>query len=371
MSDAVDARIQKSFGAFQLDVHLRLGSGVSVLFGPSGAGKTLTLNSIAGFDRPDAGRILVADRLLFDSGSQLFVRPERRRCGYLFQDHALFPHLTVRANVAFAASAGAGKQPRLTRHRMVQELLDAFELGAFAERLPGQISGGQRQRAALARVLASEPAVLLLDEPTRGLDERLKQSFFAALGLARQRLNAPVLLITHDIDEALAYADHLVVLNEGRVAQEGPLEQVLGRPANVETARMLGLFTLAQAEIKLLDPGRDLGKVVVAGQELETPYFRAHLIGDRGFLCVAESEIRVRPATGARGGDELTLQLRSATPSKAGMRLELSDNISALATMSEYEAGLATAKQVFAKFPKRALSFITGTEARSAALLHH
>ena len=139
----------------------------------SGAGKTLTLNCLAGFSRPDSGRILAGEDLFFDAATHVHIAPQRRRCGYIFQDHALFPHMTVMQNLRFAAAVAQSRSKL-----KVKELLDAFELGSLANRKPAQLSGGQKQRAALARAMVSEPRLLLLDEPTQGLDARLKRSFF-------------------------------------------------------------------------------------------------------------------------------------------------------------------------------------------------
>jgi molybdate transport system ATP-binding protein len=364
---SVDARICKrlsaveSTPAFELNVHLRAPAGVTVLFGPSGSGKTLTLNCISGFVRPDAGRILVADRLLFDDEAKVSVPPEQRRCGYLFQDHALFPHMTVRENLRFAAGVARTKQRITAKHRRVQELLDAFELGLLAGRRPGQLSGGQRQRAALARVLVTEPEVLLLDEPTRGLDGRLKETFYEALRLAQERLQAPVLLVTHDADECLSVADYLLLLQGGSVLQSGKVEEVVAQPASAEAARLLGIFGLMEAEIKLLDPGRGTSRVVVEEQELEGPYFRGHLLGDRGWLCVRESEVRVRPADGRRAGDELALDVRVVQLASGGVRLTLSGGLSAQVSDGDYRESLRGAERVLVKIPRSAVSFVAGT----------
>lgn len=363
---SLDARIEKRLHAvadspaFELNVHIRAGSGISVLFGPSGAGKTLTLNCIAGFAKPDAGRIMLADRILFDAGAGLSIAPDHRRCGYLFQDHALFPHMSVRENLHFAASVSRDKQPTRARHKLVQELLEAFEITDLATRRASQLSGGQRQRAALARVLASRPGLLLLDEPTRGLDGRLKESFYAALEVARERLSAPVLLITHDVEECIALPDRLFVLQAGRIVQEGSPEEVVTRPASVEVARLFGLFGLLEAEIRTLDPGRGVGRVFTAGQDLETPYFRAHLIGDRGWLCVREPEISLRLPNGKRAPDELATSIEAVAPSVTGMRLRLACGLTAPVTLAEYDSSFRSATQVVAKIPHSAVSFLTG-----------
>ncbi len=151
---------------------VRAGKGITVLFGPSGAGKTLTLDSIAGFVRPDEGRILLDDQILFDGDAGVHLAPQARRCGYVFQNYALFPHMTLRKNLEFAAE----RMPRLERHRKVNEMLEKFHLGEVSGRQPHELSGGQKQRCSIARALIGAPRLLLLDEPTRGLDPPLGPS---------------------------------------------------------------------------------------------------------------------------------------------------------------------------------------------------
>jgi molybdate transport system ATP-binding protein len=225
--NGIDARLLKRLPpaagsqAFELNIHLIAQPGITVLFGPSGAGKSLTLNCIAGFARPDEGRILVCDQIYFDASSGLHLSPQQRHCGYIFQDHALFPHMTVRENLRFAASSSRTKGGQLARRRLVNDLLDVFELAGLANRRPGQLSGGQKQRAALARILVTEPRILLLDEPTRGLDTRLRSSFYVLLKQTRDRLHAPILLVTHDLDECFELADAVCLIAGGSFLQTG------------------------------------------------------------------------------------------------------------------------------------------------------
>ena len=235
----INARIAKTFslpGAsenFKLDVQLETDSTAVALFGPSGSGKSLTLNCIAGFVHPDEGRILVNDELFFDSGGKISRAPRYRRCGYVSQEHALFPHMTVRENLLFAARARPRqkwtKGGRLARRRAINEILEMFELTNLAEQRPRQLSGGQKQRAALARVLINEPQTLLLDEPTRGLDARLRDNFYRLFDTLRERLDIPVLLVTHDLNECLRLAEYVYYIEAGRIVQSGDQVEVLRR----------------------------------------------------------------------------------------------------------------------------------------------
>ena len=172
VNQRLDVRLVKRMPGFTLDVEWSAGDGVAVLFGPSGAGKTLTLQCLSGLLEPDMGRIVVGDRVLFDTAAGINVPPQRRGLGYVFQGYALFPHLTVAANIGF----GLRGQPRAKVHRRVAEVIERVGLGGLEHRRPHEISGGQRQRVALGRALAPDPAFLLLDEPLSALDVGLRQS---------------------------------------------------------------------------------------------------------------------------------------------------------------------------------------------------
>lgn len=341
----IDARLVKRFAAereseaFELNVHFTAKAGVTAVTGPSGAGKTLLLNCLAGFARPDEGRILVADQLFFDGAAGVHVAPRRRRCGYIFQDHALFPHMTVRENLRFAAATARKVKARaLNRHRRVNELLEAFELNELAGRKPAQLSGGQRQRAALARILVSEPMVLLLDEPTRGLDGRLRRSFYEVLRETQKRLEAPIVLVTHDLEECFELADAVYLLDRGRVLQAGEKEAVFTRPATVEIARSLGLYNVMPASIAALDPGRHTSRLAVLGHEIEGPYLPGHLIGDQGFLVARQSEMRVRtPEGGIARNERLMLRVMEASASAWGVRIAFEHGVTAMVSEAEYE----------------------------------
>jgi len=360
----IDARLMKRFAAsrdseaYELNVHFCAGAGITVLLGPSGAGKTLLLNCLAGFARADEGRILVNDELLFDAATHVHLSPQRRRCGYIFQDHALFPHMTVRENLRFAASAARGSRgPALNRHRRVQELLEAFELSELAARRPAQLSGGQKQRAALARILVSEPRLLLLDEPTRGLDLRLRRAFYDVLGETHRRLQIPIVLVTHDLDECLELADHVYLLDRGRVLQSGAKELVFARPATIEIARSLGVYNLLPARITALDPGRNASRLMVLEQEMEGPYLPGHLIGDTGLLCVRQSEMRVRAPVGRPVGNQLLLRVVGWSDTPRGMRMVFEHEVAGMVSESEF-AQLRGYDRLAVEIPGAAVYFI-------------
>lgn len=206
--------------SFDLRVQCRSDSQRIVIYGPSGAGKSLTLKAIAGLITPAAGHIRLNGRTLFDAGAGVDLAPQARRIAYLFQDYALFPHLTVRQNVGFGLVRGWFNPRARARHEAVEYWLDSFGLTELAQQYPGQLSGGQRQRTALARALVSEPDALLLDEPFAALDPALRIRMRAELDQLQRRLGVPMILITHDPDDASALGEHILHLREGRIESE-------------------------------------------------------------------------------------------------------------------------------------------------------
>lgn len=203
-----------------------------VLLGPSGCGKTTTLRMIAGFVPPSAGDISI------DGSSIIALPPHRREMGIVFQSYALFPHLSVGRNVAFGLEMR--RMPAAAMHARVAEMLRLVKLEAFASRLPRELSGGQQQRVALARALAIHPRVLLLDEPLSNLDASLRQEMAREIRILQRHGNITTIMVTHDQTEAMAMADRLVVMHEGRVQQIGTPEQVHSQPANPFVARFIG-----------------------------------------------------------------------------------------------------------------------------------
>lgn len=218
---SVDLYLQKELRAadrvFSLDITLASDSQRIVLYGPSGSGKSLTLKAIAGLMRPDSGHIRIQGRTLFDSTQGIDVRVQERNVAYLFQDYALFPHLTVAQNIAFGLARGSVNLRHPAEHPAVRQWLQAFELDTIAHSRPSQISGGQRQRVALARALVAEPDMLLLDEPFSALDLSLRQRMRAELAELQTRLQVPMLLITHDPADVEALGQTVFELRDGRL----------------------------------------------------------------------------------------------------------------------------------------------------------
>lgn len=212
----IDTRVHAPGAEFRLQARFEASGRRIALFGPSGSGKSLTLMALAGLLKPQSGRIEVSGRTFFDAVSGVNVPARKRNIGMLFQDYALFPHLTVRDNVSFGLKPVFGPLKKAHRER-VDELLELCGLTGFAGQRPGQISGGQRQRTALARSLAPNPDLLLLDEPFTALDQPLRERMRAELSLILERFDIPMIMVSHDLDDVDHFAQTLVAFGQGRV----------------------------------------------------------------------------------------------------------------------------------------------------------
>ena len=227
----------KQVNGFRLEVAWQIENELAVLFGYSGAGKSLTLQLLAGLLKPDAGRIVVNGEVLFDSRERINLPPQRRSLGYVFQDLALFPHMTVRQNIAY----GATGLPRVGRCQRVGEMLEVFHLEGLADKPPAEISGGQKQRVALARALIRQPQALLLDEPFSALDNPLRREMRRFLKQIHAEFAVPVILVTHDLWEAASLADTIFIYHSGKIVQSGTPQEIISRPLTPEVAALVQL----------------------------------------------------------------------------------------------------------------------------------
>ncbi|HEU5490396.1 MAG TPA: ABC transporter ATP-binding protein [Gaiellaceae bacterium] len=231
--DALELDFGLPLRSFRLELALALGRETFALVGPSGAGKTTVLRAVAGLAKPEHGRIRLGGEVLFDSAAGIDVPPEDRRVGFVFQDYALFPHMTVAQNVAYGARGRAA------------ELLERFRIAHLAGARPGELSGGERQRVGLARALAREPGVLLLDEPLSALDPHTRAALRLELRELLDELDLPVLLVTHDFHDAAVLADRVAALADGTVRQVGTPSELIAAPADAFVASFTGANVLA------------------------------------------------------------------------------------------------------------------------------
>jgi len=271
---------------------------VLALVGPSGSGKTTILRSIAGLYRPREGRVSVGDEAWFDSGSGVCVAPHRRRAGLVFQSYALFPHMTAIDNVA----AALDHLPAAGRRRRAAELLELVHLPGLENRHPANLSGGQQQRVAVARALAREPRVLLLDEPFSAVDRETRERLYRELAAMRRRLSMPVVLVTHDLNEALMLADNLSLLHRGRTLQHGRPADVLQHPISVQAARLLGHRNIFTATVVEQRPEPGFTIIDWNGHRIEAAAMSQYRVGDTVAWLVPASKVllhrRDRPSRG-------------------------------------------------------------------------
>ena len=210
----LDVTVRHRLERIALDVAIRAGGGLTAIVGPSGAGKTTVLHVIAGLVRPDVGRVVLGDDVLLDTAAGIAVAPDRRRIGYVTQESRLFPHLSVRQNLAY----GHWFTPRVHRRLTLDDVIGMLDLGALLARRPARLSGGERQRVALGRALVTSPRLLLLDEPLAAVDVGRRQEILPYLDRLRQELALPTIYVTHTLDEVRSRAESVVTLDEGRVA---------------------------------------------------------------------------------------------------------------------------------------------------------
>ena len=240
---SLSVSIRKRLGDFSLDVQFQAADAPLALFGASGCGKSVTLKCIAGILRPDEGRITLDGRVLFDSDARIDLPPQQRHVGYLFQQYALFPNMTVRQNIAAAV------RRRDRREALVQELLHRFRLEDKASLRPRQLSGGQQQRTALARILASEPSAILLDEPFSALDSYLRSQLEVELAEFLSDFRGPLLWVSHDRGEVLRNCPAICVMEHGRSQPVTTAQDLMGRPATEAAARLSGCENFADAAV--------------------------------------------------------------------------------------------------------------------------
>jgi molybdate transport system ATP-binding protein len=284
---------------FEVEFALAAGE-LLALVGPSGSGKTTVLRTIAGLVRPPRGRISCQGECWFDAGAGIWLKPQARRVGLVFQDYALFPHLTAAENIAIALGDCGVPEPRAK----ARALLGAVHLQGLEDRRPDQLSGGQRQRVALARALAREPKALLLDEPFSAVDQMTRERLKVELVALRASLKMPIVLVTHDLEEALALADRICVLYRGRSLQTGRPDDLRLRPRSPTIARLLGQTNIFDGTLRSPASPPEPGRLDWEGGTLDVAETGPWKAGARVAWMVATDHIvlhrRGRPSFGER-----------------------------------------------------------------------
>jgi molybdate transport system ATP-binding protein len=356
MSSDLIAQFEKRFrGGASVSADFRVpveSFSITVLFGPSGCGKSTVLRCLAGLERPEEGTIRFGDEKWFDSARRVCTSPQRRDVGFLFQSYALFPHLTVAENIGY----GLTSFPRAARDQRVGDLLDVLGLEGLGRRSVHEISGGQQQRVALARAIARRPRLLLLDEPLSALDTSLRDELRQELRRQIELFGIPTILVTHDRNEALAIAQRIVVMRDGRMQQVGTIEDVLANPANLAVARSMGIENIvplrewnvhAQPAVQRKDAGA------------------AESSGHEEFVCITGEVVQLRRATkGEQPGAEeyrLTGRLIAAANEGAVVRatLDCGVRLVALVPRREFDAcGLKPGDAVTASVSTGALRVV-------------
>ncbi len=254
---------------FVLQFHLQAGSGFTILFGPSGAGKSLTLRLLAGIEIPDRGSIRIGRETLFDSDRHINVPIRERRLGFVFQNLALFPHLSVYHNVTYGLMHLASRE----RDRIARSMLERFRISSLVDRGTRDLSGGEQQRVALARALVRHPQLLLLDEPLSALDAGVKRSILADLRQINQDLRIPILYVTHDRAEALTLGERLLMMESGKIVASGNPLAILGTPNKESVANLTGVENIFDVHILERHAQRGTMTCDAGGCRVEIPYF--------------------------------------------------------------------------------------------------
>lgn len=303
--------------SFPLEVDAEIKGRVTVLFGPSGAGKTSLLDLVAGLRRADSAFIQLADQVLTDTSRGMDVPSRNRGIGYVPQDLALFPHLSVRQNLLYGHKSRDGANSLFT----FEHVVEALEIRPLVTRGVTELSGGEKQRVALARALLASPRLLLLDEPLASLDAPLKAKIMPCLTRIRDEFCVPMLYVTHDRDEALMLADEVLVLIGGKVRQTGPVAEVFSRPANAEVATLVEVETIQPGKITHVAEG--LATVVVKGVALTSlaPLGDSHDV----FVCIRGEEVALQRDAASPGSvrNRLSARITALRPDGALMRVEL------------------------------------------------
>lgn len=295
MSEVKINHVYKRYGSITVvdDFNLEVKDGefISIL-GPSGCGKTTTLRMVAGFERATEGMISIGDTVVSSSEQGIFVPPEKRGIGMVFQSYAVWPHMTVADNVGYPLKIQ--HVPTEERKKRVAEMLELVHLGEYSERFPSQLSGGQQQRVALARALVMRPGLLLLDEPLSNLDAKLRESMRFEISAIQKKMHITVIYVTHDQSEAMAMSDRVVVMSAGVVQQIGHPHDIYSNPVNKMVADFIGLVNFVKGSVQG-------DRVFIEGTEVSFPNTNG-VSGDNVTVAVRPENITISKTAGALAG---------------------------------------------------------------------
>ena len=327
--------VDKKLKQFQLRASFEAGDELLALFGPSGAGKSLTLQCIAGLVKPDAGTIMVDDCVFFDAGKRINLPPQKRRVGYVFQNYALLPHLSVEGNIAY----GLNQRSRDERAEKVRAMIRMMRLEGLEKRRPGELSGGQQQRVAIGRALAIDPSILLLDEPFSALDSAIRSKLRTEMLQLLQPLGITTVLVTHNLEEAFILSHKMAVLDSGTVLQTGTREDVLYRPKTRTVAKFTGAKNIFPGIVTAV--GEDYLEIDSHGLRVVAPLYPRG-VGDVVEFCIrpehimllraereSEKAVKENQLTGTivqeigRGGSYLLLFKADELPNDADYHLHI------------------------------------------------
>lgn len=296
------------------------GGELLALVGPSGSGKSTLLRLVAGLVRPAQGRIECGSTCWFDSARDLHLSPQQRRVGFVPQNYGLFPHMTALGNVM----AGLHPVPAREREARARRWLSRVHLAGLEQRRPAQLSGGEQQRVALARALVREPSILLLDEPFSAVDQVTRQTLHLELAELKQELGIPVVLVTHDLDEALLLADQMTLLAAGRTLQSGRPQAVMAAPVNAEAARLLGMRNLLPGTLLRHDEAATTSWIRAGSLELPAALAPGLDPGTEVAWMAPPNAIRLAAGSGASSADSLRVSIHSLLPLGESVRIRAS-----------------------------------------------
>ncbi len=349
----LSVRLRHAFEGFRLDVEFEAPAGVTVLFGRSGSGKTTVVNALAGLLRPDAGRVAIGDRVLFDAETGLVEPPHRRRLGYIFQESRLFPHLSVRRNLLYGRRFAPAEGDAESADAALARIAALLGLEALLDRRPGALSGGEKQRVAIGRALLARPRLLLADEPLAALDAERKAEILPYFERLRDELGVPILYVSHSVSEAARLATTVVALREGRVAGAGPAAEIFSDPGLAPALGAREIGAILQGRVARRDPD-GLATVRLSGGEVVLPG-DGLVVGETVRIRIAATDVTLAMARPERISalNVLETTIAAARPGRGpGMIVALrfgDDQLLARITRRSGEAlGLAPGQRCFA-----------------------